>query len=627
MKLRLLGVISAAGLLVGVLPAAAPAAAPRSAKGPRHPAADHPHPVDLPADAEGSGGPTARRVMSRVRALATDVSPDRSPQLAPLSGGFHVPVLLVDFSDNPAEPDLHRPQDYQQMLFERDYQNGAGSLSDYYREQSGGLLEVTGEVTPSWMRLPRTYGAYTGSRFGYQTTEPNDWTLVRDAVDAADPAVDFCRADRDKNGLVDTMFVVHAGPGAEESGSGLWSLRWSLPGAHPTRDVCSDGRRMSVKQFTIEPEEYVRSTFSAPGAPDRLISIGVFVHEFGHALGLPDLYDTDHSSPGGVGTWDVMATGTYGFDGRTPWRPVPMSAWSKVALGWAAPKTISGDTSDVSFTSVDAPFSGQQQGVFKIVPAGTSGGEYFLIENRTREGWAAGFPLGGLAVWHVDSGATDNDNDGRRLVQMVQADGYGQLEAAGSSGRGDSGDLFPGSRAVRGIDQSTTPSTDLTGGRDSYVAIWSIGDAGAATSADIYLSPTSRPPLDTDSVVVDEVAVDEPVDGGDEDTQKVSAALTSLSDWPDPFTPNGDGRKDETNIRFWVTEEAAATVVIRRDGKRLLKLMEREIAPAGYRRITWDGTNRRGGLVRSGRYTYRITLTDATGAVLTAARGTTRVRR
>lgn len=602
----------------------AAAAAPPAARGraPRHPAADHPHPADLPPGAEQPPTRRLRRMLERLDPAARGLTSSDAPQTAPVAGSFHVPVLLVDFPDQPAEASLHRPEDYASMLFDVGYPLGAGSLADYYLDQSGGRLQISGDVTSSWLRLPRSYGTYTGAKFGYQTTEPNDWTLVKDAVDAADPGIDFCRSDRDRNGLVDTMFVVHAGPGAEEAGSGLWSLRWSLPNPYATDDVCPDGRRMAVKQFTVEPEEYVRTSFTPPGAPERLISVGVFVHEFGHALGLPDLYDTDYSSPGGVGPWDVMATGTYGFDGRSPWQPVPLSAWSKVALGWATPQTVTLDTTGIQLPSVDG--TSDPPAILKVVPAGPAGNEYFLVENRTREGWAAGFPGPGVAVWHVDSSATDNDDDAKRAVEMVQGDGYDELGHTGSSSaRGDGGDLLPGSAGVRGIDQTTEPNTDFSDGRDSHVAIWSIGDPGAVTSLDVYLLPTSpRPPLYAEPID------DEPTAPRDSALNKTIADITAVSDWPDPFTPNGDGHNDKTNIRFWVTtDDSPVTVVLRRDGRRIRRLLDKETGSAGYRTVVWNGTNRRGGTARRGTYTYRITTTDGAGSVTAVAKGTVTLRR
>src|SRR2546426_4775425 len=63
--------------------------------------------------------------------------------------------------------------------------------------------------------------------------------------------------------------------------------------------------------------------------------LGVSVHEFGHDLGLPDLYDTDYSSDG-AGIWDVMSEGAWNGAPRGS-SPAMFSAWSKIRLGWFTP--------------------------------------------------------------------------------------------------------------------------------------------------------------------------------------------------------------------------------------------------------------------------------------------------
>ena len=70
----------------------------------------------------------------------------------------------------------------------------------------------------------------------------------------------------------------------------------------------------------------------------NLIDIGVFCHEFGHVLGLPDLYDTDNSSEG-LGQWCLMASGSWGGNGSSPQTPTHMSAWCKQKLGWVTPSS------------------------------------------------------------------------------------------------------------------------------------------------------------------------------------------------------------------------------------------------------------------------------------------------
>jgi M6 family metalloprotease-like protein len=447
------------------------------------------HPRDLPPGAERPDpDPPYRRMIP-----ARDVK-NRPTQVdgtvAAIAGTAFLPVILVDFSDNVAESSLHTPAAYRAMLFDRNHPHGAGSMRDYYVDQSGGLFDVTGAVSNTWLRMPRTYAAYVGSSYGYQTTEPNDWTLVRDAVAAADSTMNFCSGDTDGDGFVDSLFVVHAGPGAEEAGSGIWSVRWALPQAYTTQDTCANGQRVKVKDFTIQPEEHVDARYTAPGAPDRLISIGVFVHEFGHALGLPDLYDIDGSSSGGVGAWDVMASGSWGFGGR-PWRPTPFSAWTKTALGWAIPANVTADRLAQAIASADAPRTGAFTGIFRLARGGSATSqEYFLVENRQAIGWAANFPTGGLAIWHVDESRRrtdnrDNADDTRRLLHLLQADGRDDL---GLRGTADAGDLFPGSSNARTLSWSTNPSTMSYDGTRTGVEVARIGNAGATTTADLIIS-------------------------------------------------------------------------------------------------------------------------------------------
>ena len=73
---------------------------------------------------------------------------------------------------------------------------------------------------------------------------------------------------------------------------------------------------------------------------------GFFCHEFGHLLGLPDLYDTneENGTDSGVGHWCLMARGGWGGQEATP---SGLSAWSKSALDWAEVKDITDQHGDV----------------------------------------------------------------------------------------------------------------------------------------------------------------------------------------------------------------------------------------------------------------------------------------
>ena len=78
-----------------------------------------------------------------------------------------------------------------------------------------------------------------------------------------------------------------------------------------------------------------------PAAPpvtdcNQIQTIGLFAHELGHSLGLPDLYDTDVGN-GGVGTWSAMASSVSGGRPTTSHTPPHYDAWSKAFEGWVKP--------------------------------------------------------------------------------------------------------------------------------------------------------------------------------------------------------------------------------------------------------------------------------------------------
>jgi M6 family metalloprotease-like protein len=162
-------------------------------------------------------------------------------------------------------------------------------------------------------------------------------------------------------------------------------------------------------------------------------TIGIIAHELGHsAFSLPDLYNTDDSSSGGIGVFGLMGSGTWTqknsseYAGETP---THMTAWSKVHTGWITPDDTNG-TKVLNATSSDS---------FNIVKISINSNEYYLLENRNNSGYDRGLYMlngdfnGGLAVWHIDETKltsskisqndvnTDNDNKGVDLVEAAEA--------------------------------------------------------------------------------------------------------------------------------------------------------------------------------------------------------------
>jgi hypothetical protein len=168
------------------------------------------------------------------------------------------------------------------------------------------------------------------------------------------------------------------------------------------------------------------------------VSVGVLCHEFGHQLGLPELYAPGGAAHEGIGVWGLMGQGTWIDRGRHP--PYP-SAWSKLRLGWVDAQVVTETTRGIALEPI-----AQRPVVVKIPMPGAPPAEYLLIEHRTRTGADTRLPGEGLLVWHVDerreSFRRAQSDVTRQMVHLVEADGHGDLDRGHARGgnRGDAGD-------------------------------------------------------------------------------------------------------------------------------------------------------------------------------------------
>jgi M6 family metalloprotease-like protein len=230
-----------------------------------------------------------------------------------------------------------------------------GSLYDYYFEQSYQTLKVEGKAF-EFVEVGKKRADYaTGNRFAL-LTEALDKLLARDGKEALK---DF-----------DGVFFVYAGgsfPAAR--GSLYWPHRAS---------VSHGGRRWPY--------------FICPEGGERMANISVFCHEFGHMLGLPDLYARPEN-PGmeGVGVWCAMSNQV--GNGR----PQHFCAWSKEKLGWVKPAVID---PAVKQKLVLSPIEDSPKECFKVLVR-PDGSEYLLLENRRKKGFDASLPADGLLIWRV----------------------------------------------------------------------------------------------------------------------------------------------------------------------------------------------------------------------------------
>jgi len=341
-------------------------------------------------------------------------------------------VILVDFNDQPADSN-YTPADFDTLLFSTGV-HPTGSMNDYYLETSYNQVGVTG-VTTIWLRMPQDYSYYVAGQRGFGNYPNNAQKLVEDAVSAADPLVDFSLYDNDNDGTVDALFVVHSGPGYEATGNtnDIHSHAWGIT------PQLRDG--VTVSGYSMEPE-----LFNTAG---ELIRMGVFGHEFGHVLGLPDLYDTDYSSRG-LGRWSMMAGGSWNNGQLTP---AHFDAWCRYQLGWIDPVILSSDSAAVSIAAIEDTAL-----AFVLWTEGQINAEYFLLENRQKSGFDTYLPSSGLLIYHIDESASGNFNDWHPTVMLEQADGLFDLQNNINSG--DAGDPFPGTSGKTQFDANGSPNSD-----------------------------------------------------------------------------------------------------------------------------------------------------------------------
>ena len=242
-------------------------------------------------------------------------------------------------------PDFNRDY-YMDLLFNG--APGANSMRNFYIEQSSGRYAVYGDVT-DWVTVP-------GNAVDYDDNpDTNVWNFLQDSIDGwydaqiaagKTPAQineylsqfdvwDRYDYDGDGNfdepdGYIDTFQSVHAGLGEEEGGAPwtIWSHSWyahyELRGLAGPPFNMAGGIRIGqsdywVGKYTIQPEDG---------------GVGVFAHEYGHDLGLPDLYD--YYGENGTGFWTLMSSGSWIDEGKDTIgnKPSHMGAWEKFQLGW-----------------------------------------------------------------------------------------------------------------------------------------------------------------------------------------------------------------------------------------------------------------------------------------------------
>jgi immune inhibitor A len=281
--------------------------------------------------------------------------------------GYKLALICIEYPDAKHNAKI-ATKDWEESLFSRGaYKNKNnataqpvhGSMNDFYHELSCDTLNIEGKVF-DWVEVKKNRMDYAPANGGGERTalftEAMDKILARDGKDALKE--------------FDGVFFLYAGERARVSRGNLyWPHRASFRhnGKSWPYFICGEGG-------------------------SRMEDISVFCHEFGHMLGLPDLYARPEN-PGseGLGVWCCMSNQV----GRG--KPQHFCAWSKEQLGWVKPAVLD---PAVKQKLILAPVEGNTKECFKVLVR-LDGSEYFLLENRRKKGFDESLPAEGLLIWRV----------------------------------------------------------------------------------------------------------------------------------------------------------------------------------------------------------------------------------
>jgi len=295
----------------------------------------------------------------------------------PATGQGRVLVVLVEWFEHRADRVAHPASAYNELLFSVDTYP-TGSVKDYFNEVSYGQYSISGQVV-GWRCMTSAYDPVAMQPWMDIGEVVADLDQIIDFSDF-DSDIDFSDFDSDYDGCVDAFWIIHAGPGREETHdlNDIWSH--ALPGGHfPTNDG------VDICGWSVQPEEK---------ANEDIVRIRVFCHEYGHLLELYDLYDyngkmdsTTFFTPDDINDHPLVDWCTMGYYGYnlmsygTEACPTHYCAWSRRFLGWAVPQTLVSVDTTVYLYNVEEY---SDQNLF-LVPLNRDTTEYYLLEYRNTE--------------------------------------------------------------------------------------------------------------------------------------------------------------------------------------------------------------------------------------------------
>lgn len=369
----------------------------------------------------------ARRAKGVARRQRKDVGLE--PNLAPKGV-----VILANFKDSQMKSG-HTKATFDELCNSLNctVNSGYPSAGQYFADQSNGAyrpqFDVFGPVD-----LSRNVSYYGTDNPGED--EGDDQHATDAVVEACILAnqqftINWADYDSDSDGYVDFVYVIYAGKGQADGGAAttIWPHNWSVEAARQS-GYCT----YTATQCKVGGKKLDNYAMSSELSGSALGGIGTLCHEFGHVMGLPDLYDTSYGSVyEGCKTpndWDIMDGGSYNADGHCPPNYDP---WEKDFFGWHTPINLGNEGQNLTLYANGT----ENYQVYQINASGqyvapTTSGLRYYIENRQAVGWDAPLTGHGMLIWKVNFNASAWENNAPNNSETSGAPLYTIVSASGT---------------------------------------------------------------------------------------------------------------------------------------------------------------------------------------------------
>ena len=323
-----------------------------------------------------------------------------------------------------------------------------GSVRKYFEASSMGKYSPRFDVVGP-LRLSRNkkyYGANASSNS--RDTHISDFvTEICEMLVAM--GIDLTKYDADNNGDIDYVGIIFAGCGEADSGiaDDIWPHKYEVTFY---KEITSKGKKFRTYNCNPEMSAYT----------NNYMGIGTFCHEFGHVLGLPDIYSTDGNTVHKTnGEWDIMDYGCYVNEGDTP---PAYTGYERFYMGWATPRVLK-EPENVTLQ----PLYDSNE-VLMITSTGKSNlkgndpdpATFYILDNRQQTGFDSHLPGHGMILTKIDYsygvwfGNSVNKVANNLHIDLIEADGWAAEWDSKSRGwYGKPGDAFPtGAQEYTGIE-------------------------------------------------------------------------------------------------------------------------------------------------------------------------------